>query len=111
RSRASPKPLTTRAGCGWTPESRRSPSPPATSPRYAPAVSAVSYPDTVLADDEQVVLHRHPHWKRLIGAVLVLLVATALAAFAGGFISTRVWDPSAKNIIAAVIWGIWLLIV
>ncbi|MGV0801080.1 PH domain-containing protein, partial [Mycolicibacterium elephantis] len=27
----------------------------------------MGYPDNVLATDEHVVLHRHPHWKRLIG--------------------------------------------
>ena len=41
----------------------------------------MGYPDNVLAADEQVVLHRHPHWKRLVGPVLVLLLVTALAAF------------------------------
>ena len=37
----------------------------------------VGYPDNVLAEDEQVVLHRHPHWKRLIGPVLLLILGTA----------------------------------
>jgi hypothetical protein len=37
----------------------------------------VAYPENVLAADERVVLHRHPHWKRLILPVLVLLFATA----------------------------------
>ena len=32
-------------------------------------VAIVGYPDNVLAADEQVVLHRHPHWKRLIWPV------------------------------------------
>ena len=44
----------------------------------------MGYPENVLADDEQVVLHRHPHWKRLIWPVLVLLVASAVAAFGIG---------------------------
>lgn len=43
----------------------------------------MGYPDNVLAGDEQVVLHRHPHWKRLLGPILILLLATALASFAG----------------------------
>jgi hypothetical protein len=41
----------------------------------------VGYPDNVLAQDEQVVLYRHPHWKRLISAVLVLVISSGLAAF------------------------------
>jgi uncharacterized membrane protein YdbT with pleckstrin-like domain len=71
----------------------------------------VGYPENVLADDEQVVLHRHPHFKQLIPAVLVLLLATAAAAFVAGFVNPRQWDPTAKNVIFAVIWAIWLLAV
>lgn len=71
----------------------------------------MGYPQNVLADDEQVVLHRHPHWKRLVPAVLVLLLATALAAFAAGFVNPRPWDPTAKNVLFGVIWAIWLVLV
>jgi uncharacterized membrane protein YdbT with pleckstrin-like domain len=71
----------------------------------------MGYPDNVLAGDEQVVLHRHPHWKRLVPAVLVLLLATALAGFASGFVNPRQWDPTAKNVAFGVIWAIWLVLV
>jgi uncharacterized membrane protein YdbT with pleckstrin-like domain len=69
------------------------------------------YPDNVLADGEQVVLHRHPHWKRLIGAVVVLILATGLASFVAGFVNTKHWDPGAKNVVFGVIWAIWLVVV
>ncbi len=71
----------------------------------------MGYPENVLADDEQVVLQRHPHVERLIPAVLVLLLATALAAFAAGLVNPRQWDPPAKNVVFAVIWAIWLVVV
>jgi uncharacterized membrane protein YdbT with pleckstrin-like domain len=71
----------------------------------------VGYPENVLAEDEQVVLHRHPHWKRLIGPVLVLLISTALAAFAAALVNNTDWDPTAKNVIFAVIAAIWLVLV
>ncbi|WP_409434861.1 PH domain-containing protein [Mycobacterium sp. SMC-14] len=71
----------------------------------------MGYPENVLAEDEQVVLHRHPHVKRLILPVLVLFLATALAAFAAGFVSPRAWDPVAKNVVFGVIWAIWLVVV
>jgi uncharacterized membrane protein YdbT with pleckstrin-like domain len=71
----------------------------------------MGYPDNMLADGEQVVLHRHPHWKRLIAAVTVLILATGLASFVAGFVNTRQWEPSAKNVIFAVIWTIWLVVV
>ena len=63
----------------------------------------MGYPDNVLAADEHVVLHRHPHWKRLIGPVLALLVGTALAAFVAAVVNHTNWDSNAKNIIFAVI--------
>ncbi|BBY17254.1 PH domain-containing protein [Mycolicibacterium litorale] len=71
----------------------------------------MGYPDNVLARDEQVVLHRHPHWKRLIGAVLVLLLASAAAAFVAGYVNTLRWDATAKNVIFLVIGVIWLVLV
>jgi uncharacterized membrane protein YdbT with pleckstrin-like domain len=71
----------------------------------------VGYPENVLAADEQVVLHRHPHVKRLIGPVLALLLATACAGFASGIVNPRAWDPNAKNVVFGVIWAIWLVVV
>jgi len=71
----------------------------------------VGYPDNVLAGDERVVLHRHPHWKRLIGPVFVLLLATAVAAFGLGVVNRMTWDQTAKNIVMIVIGVIWLILV
>ncbi len=71
----------------------------------------MGYPDNVLAEGEQVVLHRHPHWKRLIGPVLALLVLTALAAFGAAVVSRTGWDPTARRVVSAVIAGLWLLAV
>ena len=71
----------------------------------------MAYPENVLAEDEQVVLHRHPHWKRLIGPVLLLIVATALAAFVAAVVNKTDWEPTAKNVISAVIGAIWLVVV
>ncbi len=71
----------------------------------------MGYPNNVLADGEQVVLHRHPHFKRLIGPVLVLLVTTALASFAAAVVSRTGWDPRAQQVVSAVIAVIWLILV
>jgi uncharacterized membrane protein YdbT with pleckstrin-like domain len=71
----------------------------------------VGYPDNVLAEDEQVVLHRHPHWKRLVSPVLVLILTTALASFGLGVVAQTTWDPTAKNVIFGVIGAIWLVVV
>ncbi len=71
----------------------------------------MGYPDNVLAEGEQVVLHRHPHWKRLILPVLALLILTALAAFGAAVVSRTGWDPTARRVVSAVIAGLWLLAV
>ncbi len=69
----------------------------------------MGYPENVLADDEQVVLHRHPHWKRLLGPVLILLVSTALASFGAAYINSLDWDSQAKTVVSLVIAAIWLV--
>jgi uncharacterized membrane protein YdbT with pleckstrin-like domain len=71
----------------------------------------VRYPDNVLAGDEQVVVHRHPHWKRLTGAVLVFILATGLATFVAAVVNATDWEHTAKNVVFAVIWAIWLVVV
>ena len=38
----------------------------------------MAFPDDVLADEEELVLHLHPHWRVAVGPVLLLLVALAV---------------------------------
>jgi uncharacterized membrane protein YdbT with pleckstrin-like domain len=71
----------------------------------------MGYPDNVLAENEQVVLHRHPHWKRLVGPVLALLASTASASFGAAYISSLEWDSHAETVVSSVIAAIWLLVV
>ncbi|MCV7193248.1 PH domain-containing protein [Mycolicibacterium brumae] len=71
----------------------------------------MGYPENVLAGDEQVVLHRHPHWKRLVGSVLVLLLATFVAALAAAWVDTLSWADNAKLVVSLVIGVLWLLLV
>jgi len=71
----------------------------------------VGYPENVLATDEQVVLHRHPHWKRLIWPVLVLLLVTALAAFGAAVVQQTDWDATAKKVVQLVVLAVWLIVV
>lgn len=71
----------------------------------------MGYPDNLLAEDEHVVLHRHPHWKRLVGPVLVLLGSTALAAFLAALVSRTGWQPTARTVVSAVIFALWVLLV
>lgn len=71
----------------------------------------MGYPNNVLAQGEQVVLHRHPHWKRLVLPVLALLALTALASFGAAVLSRTDWDPRARQVLSAVIGALWLLLV
>lgn len=80
----------------------------APNPQYS---AAVGYPENVLAKDEQVVLHRHPHWGRLTFPAIVLIVASASAAFVAGYVNTLHWEQTAKTIVFGVIAGIWLILI
>ena len=71
----------------------------------------MGYPENVLAAGEQVVLHRHPHWKRLVGPILVLLIATVAASFVAALVNNTSWDPTAKKVLFGVIAAIWLILV
>ncbi|MCV7355749.1 PH domain-containing protein [Mycolicibacterium fluoranthenivorans] len=71
----------------------------------------MGYPDNVLAGDERVVLHRHPHWKRLIGPALVLLIVTALASFGAAVVQNSDWDGTVKRVVLLVLAALWLIIV
>jgi uncharacterized membrane protein YdbT with pleckstrin-like domain len=41
----------------------------------------VGFPDNILTDDEQVELHLHPHWIRLVPPVVVAVLALAATLF------------------------------
>ncbi|MFB1295250.1 PH domain-containing protein [Mycobacterium sp. pW049] len=71
----------------------------------------MGYPENVLASDEHVVLHRHPHWGRLALPALILIIASAAAAFVAGYVNRLAWEQNAKNIVFGVIAAIWLVLV
>ncbi|HEY7051635.1 MAG TPA: PH domain-containing protein [Mycobacterium sp.] len=74
----------------------------------------MGYPDNVLAEDERVVLHRHPHWKRLFWPVVVLVVGTALAVFLLALVDHAGWaqqNQTAKNVVLGVIGAVWLVVI
>ena len=58
----------------------------------------MGYPTKLLADGEQVVLDLHPHWKRLVVPVLVLLVLLGLT----GFLLAQVDDGTGRLVIVVV---------
>ncbi|WP_018347994.1 PH domain-containing protein [Longispora albida] len=42
----------------------------------------MAFPDEILADDEEVVIHLHPHWKTMIKPGLILVLVAAIVGFA-----------------------------
>lgn len=46
--------------------------------RRAATLGAVAFPENILTEDEQVVMHLHPHWKEMVRPGLVLLLGIAV---------------------------------
>lgn len=67
----------------------------------------MGYPEEVLAPDEELILHTHPHWKMLLGPITTLVVATAVAGFLGGLV-WRAVDPGIRSVLLIVILAVWL---
>lgn len=59
----------------------------------------MAYPDHLLADDERVVKHLHPHWITLVGPTALFLVVVGLASFLAAIVP----DGSAQGVVRVVI--------
>ncbi len=51
----------------------------------------MAYPDGLLHDDENVVVHKHPHWKMLVFPVLVFLVVVAGGSYLAALVAGASW--------------------
>ena len=71
----------------------------------------MGYPDGLLAPDERLLLHRHPHWKMLFWPAVTFILGTALAGFAGGLAWRHTGDAvrTAVLIAVAVVWAALVL--
>ncbi|MGA8116467.1 MAG: PH domain-containing protein [Actinocatenispora sp.] len=58
----------------------------------------MGFPESMLVEDEQVALRLHPHWKRLVGAVIVFVLVVGLAGFG---IAVSPW-PILQYVLAGV---------
>jgi len=73
----------------------------------------MAFPERLLSDDEQVVLHMRTHWKALVVPVLVLVVTVGLASFAEAAMpgsSYRGWLRLAVLVVAVLVvarWSVW----
>jgi uncharacterized membrane protein YdbT with pleckstrin-like domain len=77
----------------------------------------VAFPDDVLTKDEHVVLHLHPHWKALVGPLLVLAlgIAAVVAGWAllpeGGAGTAGLYAVGAVAIVLVAWLGLWPFLV
>lgn len=67
----------------------------------------MGYPEDVLAPDEQLLLHRHPHWKMLFWPIVTLVLGTALAGFGAGVVSRNFTGTTATTLLLVVL-GVWI---
>ncbi|MBF6168206.1 PH domain-containing protein [Streptomyces gardneri] len=63
----------------------------------------MGYPEDVLAPEEHLLLHRHPHWKMLFWPIVTLIAATALAGFAGGLVSRKAEGTTLSALLVTVL--------
>ena len=70
----------------------------------------MGYPQDALAADEELVLHRHPHWKMLVVPAVVFILATAVAGFAVGLAQSQL-TGGAVTVVSILIGAAWLALV
>jgi uncharacterized membrane protein YdbT with pleckstrin-like domain len=62
----------------------------------------VAYPDELLVPGEEIITHRHPHWKMMVVPVVVLLVLVGLVSFLAAFIGAQSWGPWARIVLLVI---------
>ncbi|NMO01133.1 PH domain-containing protein [Gordonia sp. TBRC 11910] len=70
----------------------------------------MAYPRENLAPDERIVLHRHPHWKSLLGPFLLFLLVTLIAGVLAGMVGQTQFPSGVKFWLLVVIGVLWLLV-
>ncbi|WP_284250086.1 PH domain-containing protein [Litorihabitans aurantiacus] len=69
----------------------------------------MGYPKDTLAADEQLVLHKHPHWKTLVLPFLALVVLTTAAILAWRWSTTADVSDSAATAVGIAVGSLWLV--
>ena len=57
----------------------------------------MAYPEGLLAADEHVVIHKHPHWKMLVVPVLAFLLLVALCSYLAALVCLLYTSPSPRD--------------
>ena len=75
------------------------------------------YPDDVLAPGEELLVHVHPHWKRLVGPVLVLLLTAGVVGFLAAVVRDQSWHLlgwlvlGVLGLVVVARWTVWRALV
>ena len=56
----------------------------------------MAYPDELLVPGEEIIMHRHPHWKMMVLPVVVLLVVVGLGSYLAALVGTQSWGLWAR---------------
>ncbi len=72
----------------------------------------MAYPDDLLVPGEQIVMHKHPHWKMLVLPVLALLLIVGIGSFVAALVRAQSWAPWAWLALAVAGLGLvgWLTV-
>lgn len=68
----------------------------------------MAYPEDVLTRGEQLVLHRHPHWKLLVPPVLALVGVAGVTGFLAALVREQPWAGAAWTALAVAAAGLVL---
>ncbi|GAA2664742.1 MULTISPECIES: PH domain-containing protein [Actinosynnema] len=70
----------------------------------------MAYPDDLLSPAEHVVIHNHPHWKMLLGPVLVFIVVAGGGGYLAALASGSSWELTAWIAIGVIglVLVVWL---
>jgi membrane protein YdbS with pleckstrin-like domain len=62
----------------------------------------VAFPDELLVVGERVVLHRHPHWRLLVGPVLAFLLVAGAAGYLAALARGQGWQAWGWPVVGGV---------
>jgi uncharacterized membrane protein YdbT with pleckstrin-like domain len=62
----------------------------------------MAYPDELLVQGEEIVMHRHPHWKMLVVPVLVLLIVVGLGSYLAALVGAQSWSSWAWIVLGVI---------
>jgi uncharacterized membrane protein YdbT with pleckstrin-like domain len=73
----------------------------------------MAYPDELLVEGEQVVLHHHPHWKKIIFPVLALLLVVGLGSYLAALMAAQAWAGWGWLVLTGlgVVLVVWLTVI